>query len=103
MDFKVCTPSQSSRLAVSEPMMGRLVFCPPSTRVKSVKPKSTDASIPLQRLVKRVFSTGLLSLDDEAQLRHLMTHSYCRETFKLLISLQSAAQSGIVIQASRHP
>ena len=63
--------------------------------------QSSDASEPLQALLKRVFSTGLLSEEDEVNLRILMAQPYCKQTFRLLISLQSAAQSGHIVQISR--
>ncbi len=63
--------------------------------------QALDVSIAIQHLVQRIFTTGHLSHDDESQLRELMTRPYCRDTFRLLISLQKAAQSGSIIQASR--
>ena len=74
------------------------------TRQPTLKPEKTvDVSLAIQRLVQRIFTTGLLSHDDESQLRELMTRPYCRDTFRLLISLQKAAQSGSIIQISRQP
>ena len=78
------------------------VILHPLTQQPVLQPEQTvDVSIAIQHLVQRIFTTGHLSHDDESQLRELMTRPYCRDTFRLLISLQKAAQSGSIIQTSR--
>lgn len=103
MDVAIKTlPHQLANTSQSDPILGPLLLCYPPQTNAPVNQK-TDTSIALQNLVRQVFAKGHLSLKDEAKLRDLMSHSYNRETFRLLMALQYATQTGRIIQISRKP
>jgi hypothetical protein len=55
----------------------------------------------IREVVQQALSTGLLSIEAENQLRHLLSSKYDREDFQAFMTLQNAAMSGSVKQESR--
>lgn len=55
----------------------------------------------IREIVQQAFSTRLLTLEAEDQLRHLLQTKYEKEDFRAFMALQSAAMSGSILQESR--
>jgi hypothetical protein len=55
----------------------------------------------IREIVEQALSSGVLSIDAENQLRHLLALAYEPEDFHAFMALQTAAMQGRVQQESR--
>ncbi len=55
----------------------------------------------IREIVQQAFSTRLLTLEAEDQLRHLLQTKYEKEDFRAFMALQYATMSGSILQESR--
>jgi hypothetical protein len=57
----------------------------------------------IREIVKEAFTTGLLTVEAEEQLRQLLTTKYDLKDFRAFMLLQHAVVSGSIRQVSREP
>jgi hypothetical protein len=57
----------------------------------------------IHEVVKEAFTTGLLTVEAEEQLRQLLKTKYDARDFKAFMLLQHAVVSGAIRQVSREP
>jgi hypothetical protein len=71
----------------------------------SIAPDRTPI-MQIRNIVQQALTSGYLTLDAEVQLRALLKNKYEREDFYAFMTLQQAAEAGMVRQESReliHP